>query len=174
MTENMTVKSECKPRDPFDAPSYSLRSVMEWLIGHGACGIINTRGVAYIVGCSMRVVKDAERRGEIKAIDKCTYKLESVAQWLMKHPRFISQSEPGWEIDEARLSDIRNLLVSKHQALIAMFHDDAEELVQEVAYRLMNYKKTRCSFSTAVYSVVAKIARDEKRRIQTVSLTTVK
>lgn len=173
--DQVTNIKECTPRNYFDAPAFSHRAVMKWLTDRGAKGIINTRGVAYIVGCSMRTVKDAERRGDLgKPIDKCTYELEHVARWLMNNPRFIAQDRPNWTVDEKMLSDIRNILLAKHQTLIARFNNDVEELVQEIAYRLMRTKKTNVSASSAIYSIIGQIIRDENKRVQTVSIATIK
>jgi len=165
---------ECTPRNVSEAPGFSYRSVMQWLAERGAKGIINTRCVAYIVGCSLRTVKNAERNGEIKAIDKCTYELDSVARWLMKHPRFLAQDRPSWNIDEKAMADIRNIVVSKHQTLIQMFNNDVDELVQEIACRLLKKKKGKCSFSTAVYSVIGYIKRENLHRIKTVPISTIR
>ena len=173
--EQKTNIQECTPRNYFDAPAFSHRAVMKWLTDRGAKGIISTRGVAYIVGCSLRTVKDAERRGDLPPIDKCTYQLESVARWLMKNPRFISQDRPNWTVDEKAMEDIRNIVVSRHQNLIQKFNNDVDELVQEIACRLLKKKKNeKCSFSTAVYDVIGHIKRENLHRVQTVSIATIK
>jgi len=174
MNENMTVRSECKPRDMFDAPNFSHRSIIQWLTEKGAKGIINARGVAYIIGCSLRVVKDAERAGFLKPIDKATYQLESVAQWLMKNPRFIAQSQPSWEVDEKMLSDIRNILLARHQTLIAKYNGDVEELVQEIAFRLSRKRRVNISASTAIFSVIADLIRKNNRRPELVPISQIK
>ena len=174
----ITAVKDCTARDTFDAPdSFTQKGVKEWLISRGAKGIINHRGVATIIGCSPRVVKDAERAGELTPIDRCTYLLDDVTKWLLAHPRYIAQGLPKWEVDENALGMIRAMLLSTHKLLVRWWDNgDLEDLTHEVVARLLKKRRRdNVSMTTVVNGLCIDIFRELRTRMEkngkTISLT---
>lgn len=173
-----TALSACQERDASDAPNlFTIKGVKEWLISRGACAVISLRCVAAIVGCSTRVIKNAERAGELPSVDRCTYLRDDVAEWLLKHPRYIAQEQqPKWELNDETIGLIKALLQSKFAGLIRCWDGGGlDDLVNEIVFRLTKKRRrSSVAISTVIYSVCTETYRDLKRRMerngQTISL----
>ena len=161
-------------RNLSDAPAAAtLKAIKEWLIAHGAKGIMSTAAVSLIVGVSKRVVKDAERSGELPAIDIRTYNIDSVAAWLAKHPRYVEQGTGRYQITEDTYDHAMAILKKDYQTLIAIWNNDVQDLAQEVCYRLARTVVTsECSENLLIRRVANNIwhSKDVQQRTMTVSL----
>lgn len=172
----ITRLADCQARNFFDAPeAFTKKNVKAWLISKGAKGIITANGVAYIIGIHARTVKDAERAGKITPIDKCTYTLDDVAQWLYENPRHIAQSLPKFEADEETAGMIKAVLLSNFRGLVRAWDGgELDDLVNEVIYRLIQKRRATISKTTVVFSICNDIWRELIPRLrfknQTVSL----
>lgn len=170
--ENLEQTGEVKGRSLNEAPeSFTKKSVEEFLRNRGACGIITAHGIATILNVGYRVIKDAERNGEFKSIDKCTYRLEDLIDWIMKNPRFIAQSHAKWDVTE-NTPEIAKTVIKKSWTALLKFWE-LEDLIAEVCYRMLQQKKTsECSEELVITRILAKIWREMKSRTihKTVSL----
>ena len=173
LTEGGFCMNEIK-RDLSDAPSAPTKAaIKEWLIAKGAKGIISTAAVALIVGVSKRVVKDAERSGELPTIDARTYHIDAVAAWLLKHPRYVAQGTGKYQITEDTYNHAMAILKKDYQTLIALWNNDVNDLAQEVCYRLARTVVTsECSEDLLIRRVANNIwhSKDVQQRTMTVSL----
>ncbi len=147
-----------------DAPdSFTKKGAIDWLTAKGAKGIITAHAVATILGVGYRVVKDAERAGYIPAIDKCTYRLDDVAEWLLQNPRFMAQSHAKYAVTDETAKTARIIILKSWRALLKYW--ELDDLIAEVCYRIIQQKKTsECSESLIITRVLAKIWREMKAR----------
>lgn len=155
-----------------DAPSASTqKSIREWLLERGAKGIISTTAVAEIVGVSERTVKNAENSGELSVVDKRTYTLDSVVEWLMKNQRYVAQDTGRFELTPEVYDHVRKMLHKFAQPLIRLYNNDVEELVSEICCRLTKRRLTNdVSLSTVIYREIVNFSNSKtsNRRRQTV------
>ena len=148
---------EQKQQTLSDAPaSTSAKAVKEWLMSKGACGIITTNAVAAILGISQRVVKDAERAGKIKAIDKCTYNIDSIVEWLRANPRFMAQSSAvRYEVTPETVTEVKTILKRQYPRLLALYFNDVEDCAHDVILKLSQTVVTKpCSDYTIIVRAI--------------------
>lgn len=162
-------------RDLRDAPDAATKkSIKEWLVKRGAKGIISTNAVALIIGCSRRVIKDAENAGAFKILDKCTYDLDSVVDWLMKNPRYIAQEKKFYEVTEATYKNVKDILLRNSKTLIRLWNNDVDDLTAEVCYRISKKPMgaTRVSEKTVIINVINNLWHEKQTQqmVNTVSL----
>lgn len=162
-------------RDLRDAPDAATKkSIKEWLIKRGAKGIISTNAVALIIGCSRRVIKDAENDGAFKVLDKCTYDLDSVVDWLMKHPRYIAQEKKYYEVTEGTYPLVRSIIMQHARPLLKVWNNDIDDLTAEVCYRVSRKPMgaTKVSEKTVIINIINDMWREKQTRqmVNTVSL----
>lgn len=174
MQENQQNQTEIA-RDLRDAPDTATKKgVKEWLIRQGAKGIISTNAVAVIIGCSRRVVKDAENAGDIKAIDKCTYDLDSVVEWLWKNPRYIAQERKYYEVTEATYPLVREIIQRNAKTLLRLWNNDIDDLTSEICYRITRKPMgaTKVSERTLAINIINDLWREKQTQqmVRTVSL----
>jgi hypothetical protein len=168
------IKTEVA-RDLRDAPDAATKkSIKEWLIKRGAKGIISTNAVALIIGCSRRVIKDAENEGAFKILDKCTYDLDSVVDWLMKHPRYIAQEKKYYEVTEGTYPLVRSIIMQHAKPLLKVWNNDIEDLTAEICYRVSRKPMgaTKVSEKTVIINIINDLWREKRTQqmVNTVSL----
>ncbi len=106
---------------------------------------MNVSSVATIVGCSERVVKEAERGGKLKKLKSSTYEIDSVVSWLINNPRYIAQYA-CWEITEDLYILIQAIVKSNFKQMVNLNNNDAEEIVHMVVVVLA--KKPKRPYTT--------------------------
>ena len=165
-------------RELTDAPmAATAKSVREWLLERGAKGILSTSAVANVVGCSKRTVKNAENSGELPSIDKCTYELDSVVQWLLKHPRYMAQGENRFQLTEATYQNVREILLKTSPTLIKLWNNDVDDLVSEVCYQMSRTRVSgSCSEKTIIHHAINNLwhKKSTRQMVQTVSLDAIR
>lgn len=162
-------------RDLRDAPDAATKkAIKEWLIKRGAKGIISTNAVALIIGCSRRVIKDAENAGEFKILDKCTYSLDSVVDWLMQNPRYIAQEKKYYEVTEATYPLVSSVIKQHARTLLKLWNNDLEDLTAEICYRISRKPMgaTKVSEKTIIINIINDMWREKRTQqmANTVSL----
>lgn len=142
-----------------DAPIAATKTaVKQWLIERGAKGIISTNAVASILGVSRRVVKNAENENQFTILDKCTYTLDSVAEWLLKHPRYIAQDIKGFEVTEELYPKVKQILLATSPTLVRLWNGDVDDLTHEVCFQIAkNSKTSQCSENTIIRRAINNI-----------------
>jgi hypothetical protein len=164
-------------RDLSNAPiSYTHKAVKQWMIDHGAMGVLSVSAVSLIVGVSKRTVKDAERAGKLKTIDKCTYSLDAVVEWLVQNPRYIAQDTRYFKVTEETLNHVKAIILTRYQGLLKLWNDDVDDLAQETCYRLSTTPMgASCSESLVIIRMLNKIwhSKDIQNRRVTVPLSSV-
>ena len=164
-------------RDLSNAPvSYTHKAVKQWLVEHGAMGVLSVSAVSLIIGISKRTVKDAERAGKLKAIDKCTYTLDAVVEWLVQNPRYIAQDTRYFKVTEETLNHVNAIILSRYQGLLKLWNNDVDDLAQETCYKLSTTPMgAGCSESLVIIRMLNKIwhSKDVQNRRVTVPLDTV-
>ena len=166
-------------RDLSDAPvAATKKAIKEWLIEKGARGIISTNALAVIIGCSRRVIKDAENANQFKILDKCTYDLDSVVDWLMKNPRYVAQQKKYYEVTEVTYQNVKEILLRNSKTLIRLWNDDVDDLTAEVCYRISKKTMgaTRVSEKTVIINVINSLWREKQTQqmAKTVSLDAIR
>jgi hypothetical protein len=172
-TENQTENKEV--RDLRDAPDTATKKgIKEWLVSKGAAGIISTNAVAQIIGCSRRVIKNAENDGAFKILDKCTYDLDSVVEWLWKHPRYIAQNKKYYEVTESTYKVVRAIVLQNARPLLKLWNNDTDDLVAEICYRIgrKTIGATKVSDRTLAINIINDLWREKQTQqmLNTVSL----
>lgn len=125
------------PRELTDAPAvFSKDGIRDWLTERGARSIMSASAVATIIGVTARVIKNAESRQELSSIDKSTYPIESVVQWLYANPRYIRQNVRYWQVTEDTYPKVREILQRNYRRMIELWNNDVDELTAEVCYRM--------------------------------------
>ena len=161
-------------RDLSNAPSaFTRKAVKQWLIDHGAKGVISTSAVALIVGVSKRVVKDAERAGKLPAIDKCTYILDAVVDWLVKNPRYMAQGTRYFHVTEGTMALVKQIILNRYKGLLKLWNNDLDDLTMETCYRLsITPLGATCSDALIIIRTLNKIwhSKDVQNRRVTVPL----
>lgn len=164
-------------RDLSNAPAaFTPKAVKQWLLEHGAKGVISTAAVALIVGVSKRVVKDAERAGKLPAIDKCTYDLDDVVAWLVANPRYMAQGTRYFQVTEDTVALVKQIIVTRYQGLLKLWNHDVDDLVNETCYRLsLTPLGATCSDTLIIVRTLNKIwhSKDVQNRRVTVSINSV-
>lgn len=159
-----------------DAPIAATKSaVKQWLMERGAKGIIATNAVASILGVSRRVIKNAENDGEFDVLDKCTYTLDSVAEWLLKHPRYMAQDIKEFEVTEDLYPKVKKILLATSPTLVRLWNGDVDDLTHEVCCQIAkNSKSSQCSENTIIRRAINNIwhRKSTQQLTQTVSLET--
>ncbi len=61
------------------------------LIAHGVNGVISAKDLAKILGFATNTINDAKLRGELRSIDRGTYALNAVVDWLYARQRFLTR-----------------------------------------------------------------------------------
>lgn len=116
----------------------NVKAIKEWLITKGAAGIMKLDVVCDILGISKRVIQDAVRSGKIHPLEKSTYSLDEIANFLMSNPRYIAQKKTKFALTEEIYPEIQSILKQKYPTLVKLFNDDMEELTSIIACRLAN------------------------------------
>lgn len=161
-----------------DAPNATTKAaVKQWLIERGAAGIISTNAVATLLGISRRVVKNAENDNAFEVLDKCTYSLDSVAEWLLKHPRYMVQKVKGIELTEELYEKVKKVIQQTSPTLLKLWNDDLNDLAHEVCYQISkNSKGALCSETTIIRRAINNIwhRKSTQQLTQTVSMETLR
>ena len=162
-----------------DAPIAPTKTaVKDWLIARGAKGVISTNAVASIIGVTRRVVKNAENDGEFEVLDKCTYSLDSVAAWLLRHPRYMAQDVKKFELTEELYPKVRKVLLATSPTLISLWHGDVEDLTHEVCLQIakMGNSSGLCSENTVIRRAINNVwhRKSTQQLTQTVSMETLR
>jgi hypothetical protein len=164
-------------RDLSNAPgALTFKSVKEWLVEHGAQGILGLSAVSLIVGVSKRTVKDAERSGQLKAIDKCTYTIDDVVNWLIANPRHVAQGTCYFAVTEETVGKVKQIILGRFQGLLKLWNNDVDDLAHEACYRLsITPLGAACSEELIIIRTLNKIwhSKDVQNRRVTVSLNSV-
>ena len=161
-----------------DAPITATKAaVKQWLIDKGAKGIISTNAVASLLGISRRVVKNAENDNAFVVLDKCTYSLDSVAEWLLKHPRYMVQKVSGIELTEDLYGKVKKIILQTSPTLLKLWNNDLDDLTHEVCCQIAkNSKSSSCSETTIIRRAINNIwhRKSTQQMTQTVSIETLR
>lgn len=164
-------------RDLSNAPNaFTHKSVKQWLVDHGAMGVLSISAISLIVGVSKRTIKDAERAGKLKNIDKCTYELDAVVDWLVKNPRHMAQGTRYFKVTEETLENVKKIIRNRFQGLLQFWNNDIDDLALETCYKLSTTPLgAACSESLIIIRALNKIwhSKDVQNRKMTVPLETI-
>lgn len=164
-------------RDLSNAPNaFTHKAVKQWLIEHGAKGVMSATAISLIIGVSKRTIKDAERAGKLPAIDKCTYEVDTVVDWLIDNPRYIAQGTRYYQVTEETFAVVKNIIQQRYKTLLKYFHNDIDDLTTEVCYRLsITPLGAACSDALIITRTLNKIwhSKDVQNRRNTIHLSDV-
>lgn len=59
------------------------------LIELGITGVVSTRKLAETLNLAKRTIASEKLKGHIRQIDRNTYGLEDIVEWLHRHPRYL-------------------------------------------------------------------------------------
>lgn len=167
-------------RNVADAPeSLTKAGVTAWLIKNGAMGIMSAAAVANIVGCSKRVVKNAEKDKKLHAVSLGVYLREDVAIWLISNPKYLAQGVPHWEITFELMEHVKRELLARYKYFVKVYPDELDDLVSEVCLIIAKKKKlTTVQESTVINSAIIDLWRKfsvaQGKKIKTISAEEVK
>lgn len=65
--------------------------IRELLEQAGIAGVVTTRCLAEKLGISVRTVNSVKNKGQLRQIDRNTFDLDSIVEWLYAHPRYIAR-----------------------------------------------------------------------------------
>ena len=68
----------------------------------GIYGVVTTRRLADVLRISVRTIGAAKNRGELRQIDRNTFELESIVEWLYAHPRYFTKIDQSLCKPESR------------------------------------------------------------------------
>ena len=64
--------------------------IREFLEQSGIAGVVTTRQLAEKLNISVRTVNSAKNKGWLRQIDRNTFDIDSIVDWLFNHPRYIT------------------------------------------------------------------------------------
>ncbi len=67
------------------------KKIREILAGVGISEVVSTRYLAAALKLSPRTIASARKKGELRQIDRGTYDLDSIVEWLFARPRYITR-----------------------------------------------------------------------------------
>ncbi len=59
------------------------------LIDLGITGVVSTRKLAETLNLAKRTIASEKLKGHIRQIDRNTYELEDIVEWLHRYPRYL-------------------------------------------------------------------------------------
>lgn len=59
----------------------------------GISGVVSSRRLAHALNLSIRTISAEKLKGHIRQVDRNTYDLESIVEWLHAHPRYMTRIE---------------------------------------------------------------------------------
>ena len=65
--------------------------IREMLAAAGIVGVTNRLRLAAALKISPRTVSDAKTKGELKQVDRGTYSVDGIVEWLFANPRYLSR-----------------------------------------------------------------------------------
>lgn len=148
-------------RNVVDAPeSLTKTSIKAWLIKNGAAGVMSAAAVANIVGCSKRVVKNAEKDKKIQAVSPGVFVIDDVCSWLINNPKYLAQGVPRWEITFELMEHVKRELLARHRIFVSTYPDELQDLVSEVCLLIAKKKKVNTvKESTVINSAIIDLWR---------------
>lgn len=63
------------------------------LAGLGISGVVSSKRLADALKISIRTINAEKLKGHVRQIDRNTYDLESIVEWLYSHPRYMTRIE---------------------------------------------------------------------------------
>lgn len=63
--------------------------IRELLERHGITGVVSTRIIARVLSLSGKTINEAKNCGKLKQIDRNTYDLDSIVNWLHGNQRYL-------------------------------------------------------------------------------------
>lgn len=63
------------------------------LIELGITGVVSTRKLAETLNLAKRTIASEKLKGHIRQIDRNTYDLEGIVEWLHRFPRYLTRFE---------------------------------------------------------------------------------
>lgn len=159
-----------RPRAINDAPeAFSPASIREFLVRHGAKGVIEIDALSLILGtASPRTLRRHVQEGALKPLNEpigrasYVFSLADVISWLMKNPQYIAQRRETWQISEATPALIRGILHKTWPTLLRFMEE--EDIVSEVMVRMLAMPKTTTAEGLVITRALGKIYREVRRR----------
>lgn len=66
-------------------------AIRNLLIQAGVVGVVTTRRLADTLNLNVRTICAAKNKGKLHQIDRNTFDLDSIVEWLYAHPRYIAR-----------------------------------------------------------------------------------
>lgn len=152
-----------------DAPDVLTKQAMiDFLTEKGAKGIMDAQAMSQILGTiTPRTIRYYTARGDLKPLNPTErwyiYTKESLADFLLKHPKFAMQKQESWTIDENTVPLIKDAITNCGWNGLRKYMDE-DDIVGDVICKLMNSRKsTQCSLKTAICRILNDIWRKLKR-----------
>lgn len=167
-------------RNVADAPeSLTKTGVKDWLVKNGAAGIISAAAAANIVGCSKRIIKNAEKDKQLKSVSPGVYLIDDLCCWLISKPKYLAQGVPRWEITLELREHVKRELLARFNFFVRNYKDGLEDLISEVCLIIAKKKKLKTvQESTVINSAIIDLWRKynvaNKNQIKTISTEKVK
>ena len=68
-------------------------AIQTLLIELGITGVVSTRKLAETLNLAKRTIASEKLKGHIRQIDRNTYDLEGIVEWLHRFPRYLTRLE---------------------------------------------------------------------------------
>lgn len=152
-----------------DAPeSLSKTAMCEFLTEKGAKGIMDATAISQVLGTiTPRTIRYYTANGELKPLNPTErwyiYTKESLADFLLKHPKFAMMKQEGWTVDENTVPLIKDAITNCGWNGLKKYMEE-DDIVGDVICKLMSSRRsTACSIKTAICRILNDIWRKLKR-----------
>jgi len=169
----MTEEKE-KLLSPSDLNTTAITS---WLKAIGLGDIVDSRMLAVkLHNVTERTIRNHAQNGRLKRAQAGSYvfRLEDVADWLVRNPRYIAQSSEHWAVDEHTRNSIRKIVLNDWKNMTKIY--DLDDIVSEIVSCLLSKPKNTAYITTAINNSLRQVWRKLKKENlhRTVSLDAIK
>jgi hypothetical protein len=136
-------------------------------------GVIDSYRLAALLGTvSQRMIRNFTKAGELKPIDNTAtyyvYRVESVADWLLKFPQYLFKSRSETSLTMERINELseltKNYVKKSWRGLLTKM--EMEDIVSEVILRIMRMKRRNATDATLIYRSLYAIWKKTKREVE--------
>jgi hypothetical protein len=153
--------------------TFTRDSIVKLLHSKSIVGVIDSYRLASLLGTiSQRMIRNYTKDGQLKPIDGTAtyyvYKVEAVADWLLKYPQYLFKTRSDTSLTMERINELteltKNYVRKSWKGLLTKM--ELEDIVSEVILRIMRMKRRNANDATLIYRSLYAIWKKTKREVE--------
>lgn len=153
--------------------TFTRESIVKLLHSKSIVGVIDSYRLASLLGTiSQRMIRNYTKDGQLKPIDGTAtyyvYKVEAVADWLLKYPQYLFKTRSDTSLTMERINELteltKNYVRKSWKGLLTKM--ELEDIVSEVILRIMRMKRRNANDATLIYRSLYAIWKKTKREVE--------